>query len=219
MIQVKNLSDSNEVVLNEVGKRLGPEEIYLIPEVDRITWASSDQVVTAIITNQVIICLNNVEISGINEQISILRKEVVQVVTVGANPFASKTLPDGKKLFKRCTGIPGVEIANGATENLDFVIPYPHMKIIGACIFNTNFGDTVNFYVLDDATGTYSGVPNYVLNQFGFNVNLPEGSMENTCKYDADLYGGMKVRVEYTNNSGSTKIVYVNFDVHEVSDS
>jgi len=138
-------------------------------------------------------------------------------------PFAAKTIKVNgvtKKLFKRVHGVASSTIAGGATVNIDFVVPHAHCKFTGAEIMNTDIGDTLNYLILDDASNTYSGAPgsHYQLNQFGFNVQMPQTYYANTSDYDADLYQGMIVRCEYTNNSGSAKVITSNLWLHEVKD-
>lgn len=135
-----------------------------------------------------------------------------------APAFADKLTPEGKSLFAREQGIAGVTVAAGATEDIIYTVAYPAVKINGAAIFGCQLGDTVNFKVLDSTTGTYTTVPNYQLNQFGYNVNMPADRYEKQYPYDADLYTGMQVKIEYTNNGGSSVTIYVNLDVHEVKD-
>ena len=111
-------------------------------------------------------------------------------------------------------------IVAGQTTNIDFIVPYNTCKFSGAEIFGCDLGDTINYYVLDTTNNTYSGAPgsNYQLNQFGFNVEMPSGEYENTSNYDADLYLGMVVRCQYTNNGQSTKYISSNLWLHEVKD-
>jgi hypothetical protein len=140
-------------------------------------------------------------------------------ITSTAQPFAAKTLPNGKKLYKRVHGVNATIVA-GQTTNIDFIVPYNTCKFSGAEIFGCDLGDTINYYVLDTTNNTYSGAPgsNYQLNQFGFNVEMPSGEYENTSNYDADLYLGMVVRCQYTNNGQSTKYISSNLWLHEVKD-
>jgi hypothetical protein len=143
-------------------------------------------------------------------------------------PFAAKTLKINgvvKKLFKRVHGVASSDIASGATVNIDFTVPYAHAKFTGAEIFGCELGDSLKFYVLDTANNDYSGAPtsspgypNYILNQFGYDVRMPADRYKNTSDYDADLYTGMIIRCEYTNNGGSTKKIYMNSWLHEVKD-
>ena len=136
-------------------------------------------------------------------------------------PFASKKI-NGKSIFKRVHGV-SQSIDDGQTVNVDFTVPYPTVKFTGAEMFNTDFGDVVDFTVHDDASNTYSGAPttspgypNYKLNQFGYSVQMPNERYKNTSNYDADLYFGMIIRCAYTNNSGATKTIRMNVWLHEV---
>jgi hypothetical protein len=126
--------------------------------------------------------------------------------------FSAKTLANGKKLYKREHGIQAT-LTTGA-NNILFTIPYAWVKIIGLELMGGETLDTVDFYVLDSTTGTYSTVPNYVLNQFGFSVNVSAVKYEETCNYDADLYYGMQIKIVY--NSISNKTVGINFNLNEV---
>ena len=127
------------------------------------------------------------------------------------NPFASNVIPEGS-LYKRMMG--SVFTVVIGQNNCDFSVPYPVMKIKGLKVINCSFGDSANLKILDDASGTYSTVPNYLLNQFGFNVPMPAGTCSDSCNYDADLYFGMIVRLEFT--SISAKTIGVHYDLHEV---
>lgn len=153
--------------------------------------------------------------------------EIPQKVEVNsAPPFAAKTIKINgitKKLFKRVHGV-NETISSGQTVNIDFTVPYAWAKFTGAEIFGCTKEDTLNFYVLDTATNTYSGLDpqvygaNFTLNQFGFDVELPDGPYANTSDYDADLYQYMIIRCEYTNNGASSKYIGMNVWLHEVKD-
>lgn len=127
-------------------------------------------------------------------------------------PFASKTLENNLKLFKRYVGIQ-VEVATG--ENIiTYTIPHNWVKIMGLDIINCSALDKADFEVFDSTSGTYSGIPNLKLNQFGFSVNLPEGFFSVKSSYDSDLYLGMQIKLTYF--SQSSKTIGINFDFHEV---
>ncbi len=147
--------------------------------------------------------------------------DVKQQISVVQQPapsaFASKTINVGdvvKKLYKREHGIQST-LTSGANTVM-FTIPYGWVKIIGLELIGGEVLDTVDFFVLDSTSGTYSGVPNYTLNQFGFNVNVTPGEYEEMCNYDADLYYGMQIKIIY--NSVSNKTVGINFNLNEVKD-
>lgn len=135
-------------------------------------------------------------------------------------PFRSKYNKTGQ-LFKRIHGVSILVPAN-STANLDFPIPYNICLFAGAEIFGTEIGDQVNFKLLDDAINTYSQAPveqvgaNYMLMQFGFGLFMPGGPYKNTSDYDAELYNGMIIRCEYTNNTNTDKTIYMNPEIHEV---
>ena len=135
--------------------------------------------------------------------------------------FASKSITMNgmdKSLFKRIHGV-SIDIPAGTTGFLEFTIPYMSSKFTGANIFGADLKDTVDFFVLDTATNTYSGAPGsfYVLNQFGFDVEMPPGGIyENTSNYDADLYQGMIVSCAFKNNGTVSKYISMNLWIHEV---
>lgn len=129
-----------------------------------------------------------------------------------ALPFASKTLPNGKKLYKREHGIQ--QALTTGSNNIVFTVPYPWVKIIGMEIIGGTILDKCDLNILDSTSGTYSGVANYKLNQFGFNVNVSADCYEEQNAYDADLYYGMQIQIVYT--SVSDKTIAINFNLSEV---
>lgn len=134
------------------------------------------------------------------------------------SPFGEKVLPNGKKVFTRIHGMSGT--VAGAPDNLDFVIPYASCKLTGIQIINCELGDKVNMKVLDTPSGTISGTPNLVLNQFAFDVNMTKDFYEYKSSYDADLIQDMKVRIEFDAITSDLlpKTIYVNFLLHQVTD-
>lgn len=149
------------------------------------------------------------------------RKDKDNAVVIKQEAFASKTTADGKSLYKRVHGAT-FNVPNGVTTICQFTIPYAHCKIEAMEIINATTGDSMNFKVLDTATNTYSGLDvgtygaNFLLNQFGFNVYPVEGGYTHQSQYDADLYSGMVVEIEYSNNDANTKDVYINYVLNEV---
>jgi hypothetical protein len=128
--------------------------------------------------------------------------------------FTSKNLVDGKKLFVRNHGY-SHELAIGAND-IEITIPYAHCKINELEVIGSEIGDKVNFKVLDSVNGDYTTIPKYQLNQFAFNLNLSKDHYRRHCSYDADLYLGMIILIEY--DSKSAKDVGVNIVLHEVKD-
>jgi hypothetical protein len=131
---------------------------------------------------------------------------------VQQQPFAAKTLPSGKKIFKRVNGIQSA-LSSGANTVI-FTIPYAWAKISGLEIIGGEVLDTVSLSVLDSTTGTYSTIPDYVLNQFGFTVNVAKDFYEQKSEFDADLYQNMQIKIVYT--SVSAKTVGINLILVEV---
>ena len=127
--------------------------------------------------------------------------------------FASKTTVDGKSLYKRVHG-KKFTVTGSATTTCLFTVPYAHAKVEAFEILNCAYDETVDFYVLDDTLGTYSGTPDKVLNQFGYTVQMPKDFYDKKSQYDADLYNGMQIKIDYTNNN-ATKDIYINYVLNE----
>lgn len=150
-----------------------------------------------------------------------------------------------KSLFKRVHGVRSPVIPANTTGYFELVIPYPMSKFTGAELFGVDRLDTLDFFILDNDTNSYSGLPldpygpNFPLNQFGFDVEMPgetleaiyntedppaiigyrnhgNGNYANTSNYDADLFQSMIVMCAYKNNSPVDKIISGNFWLHEV---
>ena len=128
-----------------------------------------------------------------------------------ASPFASKNLGT-KRLFKRVHGV-RQNVTEGSNDII-FTIPYAWAKITGLEVIDGESGDTVCLHVLDTTTGTYSTVPNYELNQFGFDVNVAKDCYAYHSEFDADLYINMQVKIVYS--SKSAKSVGINLILNEV---
>jgi len=222
---LKNVTDSDKIYAGQI---ISASNSYTIQSVERHLFVSELALLSDIINGDCVVSdgTNDLEASiGIDH----LKGYFASTVDVGSSPaFTAKTVLVGgveKKLYKRVHGANGTILA-GETGNIDFVISYGHAKFTGANIFGSELKDTLNFYILDTATNAYSGAPispeptyypNFILNQFGFNAELPaSGIYENTSNYDADLYMGMIIRCEYTNNGASDKYIALNAWLHEV---
>jgi hypothetical protein len=139
-------------------------------------------------------------------------------VEILSQPFSNKVLLNGKSVYTRLHGITAQ--VSGQPDNIDFIIPYNNCKITGIEIINGEIGETVNMKVLDTPTGTFSGVPNYPLNQFAFNLNIAKDFYVYKSAYDADLMKDMQIRLEYDSTSTDLvpKTIYINFILHEIKD-
>lgn len=130
--------------------------------------------------------------------------------------FADKITWEGTKLFRRKHGSAWTSVAPNSSQIISLTVPYNSAKINKAEILGCREGDSVNLCVHDSVNGDYTGVPDYILSQFGFSVAMPDGFYVDKSEYDADLYIGMQIKVEYTNNSSETRNVAVNFTLHEL---
>lgn len=139
-------------------------------------------------------------------------------------PFASKELPDGKRLFRRVHGFQVTLNANGDTE-LEITVPYLHCKITEARVFWAPEGLTCDMKIYDNeacsmqvALGVPEAyrVPNLMLDKFGFDVNIAKDYHVDISPYDADLFQGMKIVVVFKNPTDATPKLGVNLVLHEV---
>lgn len=130
-------------------------------------------------------------------------------------PFASKILTNGTKLYKRVHGVKKTIAAN-STDTLRFTVPYIQCKITGADILGGSHGDTCDFNIYDNSIGTISTIPNYKLNQFGFQVCIVKDFHKEHSNYDADLIQGMVVELNYTNTLNEPALICMNVIIHEV---
>jgi hypothetical protein len=133
-------------------------------------------------------------------------------VTTLTQSFTSKTLANGKKLFARNTGLQ-FTLSAGANA-LSYTATLPWAKVTGIEVIGAESLDYADLKVNDTAAGTYSGVPNYLLNQFAFSVNIAKDYYTRTSTFDADLYIGMVININYT--SVSAKAIGVNLILSEV---
>lgn len=139
-----------------------------------------------------------------------------------SNSFVQSQPPYGSKnivinsithsLFARFTGM---QYALTAGSNvLQYTATYPWSKLIGVECVNCEALDTVNFAVYDTPTGTYSGVPNRLLQQFSYSLNLPKDYYVRMAQFDADVYQGMVIQMTYV--SQNAKTVGINFLLDQV---
>jgi hypothetical protein len=134
-------------------------------------------------------------------------------------PFATKVLNDGSKLFRRKHGVKETILANSEKEII-FTVPYVMAKINKLEIIDANAMDRVDLYVnspADAATAAAYGMPaNYMLNQFGFDVVVSELLYSDKSDYDADVYAGFQIIVKYKNDTNADTTVGFNLIYHEV---
>jgi len=130
-------------------------------------------------------------------------------------PFGAKSqIINGvlKKFFARNTGLQQ-DVTTGSNEIL-YTISYPWVKMIGIECINGESLDTAELRVYDNALGTYSGVPNAMLNQFGYTLNMAKDYYARTSPFEAELYAGMVLKITYV--SISDKRIGMNVIMNEV---
>lgn len=138
-----------------------------------------------------------------------------QVIVQSSPAFGAKTfLANGvtKKLYARNTGVQ--QALTAGSNVISYTLTYPWVKIIGVEVINAEALDYVDLKVKDTAAGTYSGVPNYTLNQFAYAHNVPKDYYIRMAQFDADIYVGMVLEITYY--SISAKTVGINWIMNEV---
>ncbi len=151
-----------------------------------------------------------------NKPVNMKNSDGLSLVAVDHQPaFADKVTPDGKKLYRRKHGVCKNVVA-GTSDTLSIVVPYNLAKINTIEIINCATGDLADLKVYDTPTGTISTVPDYMLNQFGFDVCLPDGFYKDESNYDADVIKDMKIELTYKNNGVSDRMIGINLTLHEL---
>jgi hypothetical protein len=107
-------------------------------------------------------------------------------------------------------------IAGGDTYSFDYVIPHAQCEFNGVEILYAEGKDVVNLKILDTSTGTYSTIPDFILDQFGTAWNVSKEVCIKELDYNATLYQGMRIVVEYTNNHTAAVEIAVNLNIHKV---
>ena len=133
------------------------------------------------------------------------KSPTINTSTLALPPFGSKTMVINgvtKKLYARFTGMQ--QAVTAGSNTLSFTITYPWVKIIGVEVIGAENLDTADLKIKDTATGTYSGVANYVLNQFSYTLNLSKDFYQKMAQFDADIYQGMVIEVTYVSISDKT---------------
>lgn len=129
--------------------------------------------------------------------------------------FKDKYTESGN-LYRRKHGFRSNVIADGASETVTLIAPYDCCKINEIEVVNAMENVTVDFYVHDTPTGTISGTPNLMLNQFGFGVELPDGFYMDHSDYDATLVKDQEIKITIHNNTGGNYTLKGNIIWHEV---
>ena len=144
-----------------------------------------------------------------------LPQNTAQPVSLAALPAAPAFATNALGTQKLYIAITGTQTAvTAGTQDILFTVPYAQAEISGIHIIGCNALDTASLYVLDSTTGTYSGHANYVLNQFGYTVNLPNGEYIYESPYTATLYQNMQIKVTYVATAATT--IGINYILNKV---
>lgn len=134
-------------------------------------------------------------------------------------PFSTKVLKDGSKLFRRKHGKKATVPAGQSLEVI-FTVPYASAKINKLEIIDANPLDRVDLLVkspVDAAVAAAYGLPaDYMLNQFGFNVVVSELLYSDKSDYDAEVYQGFQIVAKIYNDSDNEKEYGFNLIYHEM---
>ena len=220
--KLKNVSGDTQDII----KWWNIDEEYLIPDITRRTqYANSPVVLTAVANSILVVNDGENDITDINSAIDYLKGVTSSNVNIDYNPaFKSKVLSNGLKLYRRKHGFSIVVPASSSKEET-LTIPYTQAKINEVEFVNCNSGDSADFKVYDSVTGIYQQTlgasaetidADLMLNQFGFGVKLPDGIYKDISSYDADVIGGMRIKITYTNSTAGAITIYGNIVYHEI---
>lgn len=207
---IHNISGSTKIY---EGIEVENNAYLLIQDSKLIQFANSDFVIEEISAARAKMSDNGTSdlAGGISDQINFL-KDTVRDVKVTEQPvFAAKKI-GSKKLYTRAYG-KTFSLSVG-TNNLDFSIPFDEVKFNGIEIDKAKAGEKVSLKILDTPQGLISGQANYVLNQFGYDINLPDGFYRRMSDYDADLIKDLQVRIIYEATEART--IGINYMIHEL---
>jgi len=147
--KIKNLTGT---ILTLHGHEFSVGEIYTIQETVRKSWASSDEVISKIASEDFQIHDGNGAVSGISEQLNWLKSYLPHTTEIEKQP------PFAEPLYrtKRSKTSEVLLVPPGATRSVDFILP-SDLYVSGGCLIvkNGEFKDWVKASVYD----YYSGIP------------------------------------------------------------
>tara|TARA_R110002096_G_scaffold34017_3_gene97568 strand:- start:3989 stop:4600 length:612 start_codon:yes stop_codon:yes gene_type:complete len=125
------------------------------------------------------------------------------------NPFNSKHLIDGTKLYENVHGV-GDEFLAGETKTLRIKVPYIKCYFTEAEIVNAAAGTITDFkFQVDNGVGGYIDVYTH-----GHSVNISEGYYHRKSNYEAELTDNLYVAATITNGNTDRR-VGLNIVLHE----
>lgn len=215
---IKNVSGSEQTI---EGQSIADGAYYLIQATEEATFTSSSALLGLVAAGTVLIAKTDTgsdDITDLNQSIDFLKQMTSREVTISNNlqAFAAKVLPDGSKLYKRKHGVKGDSIPANSSGSVTFTVPYAVCKLTDVEVMKGKEGDEVDFFILDTALGTVSSIPNFPLNQFGFDVQITKDKHSEHSEYDADLFAGLQLMFQYYNNNDTAVKPNFNITLHEV---
>lgn len=105
---------------------------------------------------------------------------------------------------------------NNGSNTITYVATYQWVKFIGLEIINAAAGEYASMLILDSTTGTYTGVNNQPLAQFGYTLNMGSGFYGRQAPFDADLFVGMQLKMTFVSNTVLAKTIGINLIMNEV---
>ena len=130
--------------------------------------------------------------------------------------FRSNRVSGGGTLLGRYHGSSVANVLTLSSGSVRFSAPYQQARIHAIEVIGGDSDGKVDFSILDDGSGTYTGTPDLVIRQFVFDVNVSSCLHRGEAKYVVDLYLGMVIKMEYYNNGASTRNVSFNAELSEV---
>jgi hypothetical protein len=133
------------------------------------------------------------------------------------NTYTAKTITAygvTYNLYSRNTGIQ-TTVVNGA-NTITYVATYQWVKFLGIEIIGGGVGDFGSLIVYDSTSGTYTGVANFALGQFGYTLNIAPNFYTRQSPFDADLFVGMQLKFTYNSVSVLAKSIGLNLIMNEV---
>lgn len=216
MKYIKNVSGGPLTVEGQV---ISDSQYYQILSTEEAKFSSSSTLLSYIGDGSALMAKDDSgasDIADVNTAIDFLKNMTPSEVEATLYPFAAKALPNGKKLYKRKHGVFSNSISPGQTGVTVFVVPYLECKITETEVIAGQLGDKLNFRVLDTVAGTLTGTPSSSVNQFGFDVYITDGLYRESSNYDADLFQGLQLEIEYTNMGASSVTPKYNITLHEI---
>jgi len=216
MIVLTNTTPNEIIVMERLFRESGEnDDSYEIPVLRIPEWANSSAILSYIADGSLSLSLNQTVISDVNRAINTLKGIGPKQVENLPQAFAAKTLPNGKKLFRRVIGMS--TSVNDSEVTVNHTVTYANCKITGVEVIGAVLGDSCKFQVRDTAAGTLTTVPFFLLNEFGTGVFMAKDFHDFYSEYDADLFVGLVVRMLYTpKDTGAARDVYFNLILHEV---